>query len=73
MTAVTLSPKYQLVLPEDLRSTRNYKPGMKFAFIDDGESVRLVPVQDMKSLRGFIKGKMKPSDFQREETDRDIT
>jgi len=72
MTAVTISPKYQVVLPEFLRRSRDYKPGMKVAFIDDGESVRFVPVQDMKSLRGFIKGKMKPSDFQREEIDRDI-
>ncbi len=69
---VTLSSKYQIVLPEDLRRAHDFKPGMKFAFIDDGESIRLVPVRDMKSLRGFIKGKMNPSDFKREEIDRDI-
>jgi bifunctional DNA-binding transcriptional regulator/antitoxin component of YhaV-PrlF toxin-antitoxin module len=67
--AVTLSSKYQLVLPEELRKRRNYKPGMKFAFIDDGFSVRLVEVKPMKELRGFLKGKMKPEDFQRDESD----
>lgn len=72
MTAVTLSPKYQLVLPEDLRSTRNYKPGMKFAFIDDGESVRLVPVRGIKSLRGRLKGRLQTSDVEREEEDRPL-
>lgn len=69
---VTLSSKYQIVLPEEIRRAHDFKPGMKFAFIDDGESIRFVPVYDMKNLRGFIKGKMKPSDFQREETDREI-
>jgi len=72
MTAVTLSPKYQIVLPEYLRRAHDFKPGMKFSFIDDGESIRLVRIRGIKSLRGFIKGRMKPSDFQREETDRDI-
>jgi AbrB family looped-hinge helix DNA binding protein len=69
---VTLSPKYQIVLPEELRRNHDFKPGMKFDFIDDGASIRLVPVRSMKSLRGFLKGKMKPSDFQREERDRKI-
>ena len=72
MTAVTLSPKYQIVLPEDLRRARNYKPGMKFAFIDDGESVRLVPVRGIKSLRGRLKGRLQNSAVGREEEDRPL-
>ena len=72
MTAVTLSSKYQIVLPEDLRRARSYKPGMKFAFIDDGASVRLVPVRSMKSMRGFLKGRLNSSDVGREEKDRDL-
>jgi bifunctional DNA-binding transcriptional regulator/antitoxin component of YhaV-PrlF toxin-antitoxin module len=67
--SVTLSSKYQLVLPEQLRKRRNYLPGMKFDFIDDGFSVRLVQVRPMKELRGFLKGKMTPDDFQRDESD----
>ena len=72
MTTVTISSKYQVVLPEDLRRARDYKPGMKVAFIDDGESVRLVPVRSMKSLRGFIKGRLQNSDVEREEEDRPL-
>jgi bifunctional DNA-binding transcriptional regulator/antitoxin component of YhaV-PrlF toxin-antitoxin module len=67
--SVTLSSKFQLVLPEELRKRRNYQPGMKFDFIDDGFSVRLVQIKTMKELRGFLKGKMKPEDFQRDESD----
>jgi bifunctional DNA-binding transcriptional regulator/antitoxin component of YhaV-PrlF toxin-antitoxin module len=67
--SVTLSSKFQLVLPEELRKRRNYQPGMKFDFIDDGFSVRLVQVKTMKELRGFLKGKMKPEAFQRDESD----
>lgn len=66
---VTLSPKYQIVLPESLRKNHNFKPGMKFDFIDDGFSIRLVPVRSLESLEGFLKGKMKPADFQRDESD----
>ena len=72
MTAVTLSSKYELTLPEDLCRAHNYKPGMKLAFIDDGKSVYLVPLHGIKSLRGFIKGRMKSSDVEREETDRPL-
>jgi len=72
MTAVKISSKYQVTLPAELRRARGYKPGRKVAFIDDGASVRLVPVRVIKSLRGFIKGRMKSSDVEREETDRPL-
>ena len=72
MTAVTLSSKYELTLPEDLCRAHNYKPGMKLAFIDDGQSVRLVPVRGIKSLRGFLKGHLQSSDVEREEEDRSL-
>lgn len=70
--SVTLSPKYQIVLPEALRKNHNFKPGMKFEFIDDGASIRLVPVRGIKSLRGFLKGKLTNSDVGREEIDRPL-
>jgi AbrB family looped-hinge helix DNA binding protein len=69
---VTLSSKYQIVLPEELRRAHDFKPGMKFAFIDDGETIRLVPVRGMKSLRGFLKGRLRNSDVEREEKDRPL-
>jgi bifunctional DNA-binding transcriptional regulator/antitoxin component of YhaV-PrlF toxin-antitoxin module len=72
MTAVTLSPKYQIVVPEELRTARGYKPGMKFAFVDDGESVRFVAVRGIKSLRGRLKGRVLDSDVGREEKDRPL-
>ena len=72
MPAVKLSTKYQITLPKDLRRAHGFKPGMKFAFIDDGESIRLVRVRGMKYLRGFIKGKIKSSDVEREEVDRPL-
>ena len=67
---ITLSPKYQVVIPEDLRHARDFKPGMQFVFVDDGESIRLVPLRGMKALRGFLKGKLPNSDVGREEEDR---
>jgi len=72
MTAVTISSKYQVVLPEELRRDRDYKPGMKIAFVDDGETVRIVRLRGIKSLRGRLKGRLQSSDVEREEEDRPL-
>lgn len=69
---ITLSPKYQVVIPEKLRTAHDFKPGQKFVFVDDGSSIRLVPVRGMKALRGFIKGRLSDADVGREKKDRPL-
>jgi len=72
MPSIKISSRHQVTLPADLRRAHGYKPGMKVAFIDDGESVRLVPVRGIKSLRGRLKGRLQTSDVEREEEDRPL-
>jgi bifunctional DNA-binding transcriptional regulator/antitoxin component of YhaV-PrlF toxin-antitoxin module len=69
---ITLSPKYQVVIPERLRQLHDFKPGMQFVFVDDGASIRMVPIRGMKSLRGTLKGILKDSDPGRDEEDRPL-
>jgi len=69
---IRLSPKYQVVIPEAVRTAHGFKPGMQFVFVDDGASLRLVPVRGMSSLRGFLNGQLASSDVDREKNDREL-
>lgn len=54
--AITLSPKYQVVIPKQIRKELNLKPKQKFQVIRKGKSIILVPVPKIEELRGMCKG-----------------
>lgn len=68
MDTVTLSSKYQIVIPRSIREKWNVKPGQKVRLIIYGNRLEMVPVRDIKEARGFLKGMS--SDIEREEEDR---
>jgi len=68
MDTVTISSKYQMVIPRTIREKWNIKPGQKVRLIIIGNRLEVVPVRDIKSARGFLKGMS--SDIEREEEDR---
>ncbi len=68
MDTVTISSKYQVVIPRAIREKWNVKPGQKVRFIIYGNRLEIVPVRDIKEARGFLKGMS--SDIEREEEDR---
>lgn len=68
MDTVTISSKYQVVIPRAIREKWNVKPGQKVRFIIYGNRLEIVPVRDTKSARGFLKGMS--STIEREEEDR---
>ena len=68
MDTVTISPKYQVVIPRAIREKWNVKPGQRVRFIIYGNRLEIVPVRDIKEARGFLKGMS--SDIEREEQDR---
>ncbi len=68
MDTVTISSKYQVVIPRAIREKWNVKPGQKVRFIIYGNRLEIVPVRDIKEARGFLKGM--GSDIEREEEDR---
>ena len=65
---VTVSPKFQVVIPSNIRKLAGIRVGEKMRVIAFGERIEFVPVKKIKSMRGFIKG-MKNT-FKREKKDR---
>ena len=56
MEVVTISPKFQVVLPRSIRERLNLRPGQKVqALVYDGR-VELIPVRPAQELRGFLHG-----------------
>jgi len=56
MEAVTISSKYQVVIPKEVREQFNLKPGHKIMFIPYNNTLRVVVVFPMKAARGMLKG-----------------
>ena len=53
--ALTVSSKYQVVIPKDVREALSIKAGSKIAVIIKGGIAYLVPEKTIDKLRGFIK------------------
>jgi len=56
MQTVTVSPKYQIVIPKTVREALHLRPGQKMQVIEYAGRVELIPERDIKELRGFLKG-----------------
>ena len=55
-TLTTMSSKYQIVIPREVREQFNLKPGQKLMFIPFQKSIRLVIVPSVKEARGMFEG-----------------
>ena len=64
--SVTVSSKYQIVIPKEVREQLKIKPGQKLGFLVKHGSVKLVPIRPIEELRGFVKG-MEVKDIRDEE------
>lgn len=56
MTTVTVSPKFQVVIPQEIRETLNIKPGQKIQVLSYKGRIEFIPVRNAKDMRGFLKG-----------------
>ena len=68
MSTVTLSPKYQVVIPRSVRERIRLQPGEKLQVISFDDRIELVPVRPMRKMKGFLKGL--DATFMRDEEDR---
>lgn len=68
MNTVTLSPKFQVVIPRRVRERMHLRPGEKFQVIGFKDRIELIPLRPMSEMRGFLKG-LDPG-FIREKEDR---
>ncbi|MCP3982229.1 MAG: AbrB/MazE/SpoVT family DNA-binding domain-containing protein [bacterium] len=56
MQTVTISPKFQVVIPKEIRERLDLSPGQKVQAIVYGGRIELIPVRPASELRGFLKG-----------------
>ena len=56
MTTVTVSPKFQVVIPRPVRDHLHLRPGQKMLVVEYEGRIELIPQRDIRELRGFLKG-----------------
>lgn len=56
MTTVTISEKYQIVIPKAARQALHLKPGEKIEVLVYDGRLEFIPVRDLRTARGFLKG-----------------
>ncbi len=56
MNTLTISPKFQVVIPKAIREMLRLKPGQKVQAIAYQNRIELIPVRPVKKMRGFISG-----------------
>jgi AbrB family looped-hinge helix DNA binding protein len=56
MPTVTISPKYQVVIPKEVREKLGLAPGQKMQTIVFEDRIELIPVKPIKKMKGFLKG-----------------
>ena len=56
MGTVTISPKFQIVIPRAVRESLGIKPGQKVQVIAYDNRIELIPVKPARKMRGFLKG-----------------
>lgn len=64
MSVVTISSKWQVVIPKDVREKLKIRPGQKVQAFAVGDRIELVPVVPLEELKGFLEGLV--PEFERE-------
>jgi len=62
LDTVTISPKFQVVIPRAIREQLGLQPGQKVHALAYENRIEFIPVRTMKSMRGFLKGSPPRSD-----------
>ena len=55
MDAVTVSPKYQIVIPRSVRERVRIRPGERLQVISFDDRIELIPIRPMREMKGFLK------------------
>jgi AbrB family looped-hinge helix DNA binding protein len=71
MTTSILSPKYQLVIPKEIRKSLNLKPGQRLRLIEKNGHIEVRPILTPEQLIGYLKDKSHIA-FEREKHDRPL-
>lgn len=55
-TTVTVSPKFQVVIPREIRAALGIQPGQRIQALQYGDRIELIPVRTMRKARGMLRG-----------------
>lgn len=71
---VKVSPKYQVVIPEEVRASLGIRPGMPVNVIAKGGVAYIVPVRSLEEIQEAFRGKFSRTDLKdiREKKDRKV-
>ena len=56
MVTVTVSPKFQVVIPKAVRERLGIQPGQKLQILQLADRIEFVPLRSLKNMRGFLRG-----------------
>lgn len=56
MASVTVSPKFQVVIPKDIREALGIVSGQKLQVLSYSNRIELIPIKPMREMKGFTKG-----------------
>ena len=56
MNVVTISPKFEVVIPRDIRDRLELEPGQKVQALVFGNRIEFIPVRPLREMRGFLHG-----------------
>jgi AbrB family looped-hinge helix DNA binding protein len=53
---VTISPKFQIVIPQRIRESMGLRSGEKARVLAFRNRIEVIPIRDVRALRGYLKG-----------------
>lgn len=56
MISVTVSPKYQIVIPKEIRESMGIVSGQKVQIMSYDGRIEVIPLKPMKDLKGYLAG-----------------
>ncbi len=56
MTTIAISPKFQIVIPKEVRETMKLNAGMRLEVVPYKNRIELIPIKPIKELKGSLKG-----------------
>lgn len=56
METITVSIKYQVIIPHSIRKALGIQPGQKIQVLQYENRIELIPLKNIKEMRGFLKG-----------------
>jgi len=56
VATVTVSPKYQIVIPREIRESMGIRPGQKVELVEYNGRIELILVPEIRKMRGSLRG-----------------